>query len=213
MSEEPQSDAMEVESDSEDDLETTREINIMLEDDASREIVSRSNRFGNVDIDVDATTGLVRDALDDDAMDSDFDDYGTPSPPFRRDVDLTDPFGWSSRDDPGRQPSSNDTIDLEGLFGVLQGVIPPRSVETPPPELEPSLPVTPVALPVPARLLTDQGTPMGASTDIYEPLPVEPDWSRTPPPDNQEFLHEGEHVDDETLGDHESPPDDRDQTS
>ncbi|SJL15806.1 uncharacterized protein ARMOST_19311 [Armillaria ostoyae] len=200
MSEEPQSDAMEVKSDSEDDLETTREINIMIEDDA--------NRFGDMNIDVDATTGL-----DDDAMDSDFDDYGTPSPPFRRDVDLTDPFGWSSRDDPGRQPSSNDTIDLEGLFGVLQGVIPPRSVETPPPELEPSSPAIPVALPVPARLLTDQGTPMGASTDIYEPPPVEPDWSRTPPPDNQEFLHEGEHMDDETLGDHESPPDDRDQTS
>ncbi|KAK0414393.1 hypothetical protein EV421DRAFT_1918190 [Armillaria borealis] len=111
------------------------------------------------------------------------------------------------------RPRMTPLVNLEGLFGVLQGVIPPRSVETTPPELEPSLPVTPVALPVPARLLTDQGTPMGASTDIYEPLPVEPDWSRTPPPDNQEFLHEGEHVDDETLGDHESPPDDRDQTS
>ncbi len=54
---------------------------------------------------------------------------------------------------------------------------------------------------------------MGASTVIYEPPPVEPDWSRTPPPDNQEFLHEEEHMDDKRLGDHESPPDVRDQTS
>ncbi|KAK0227417.1 hypothetical protein EDD85DRAFT_794680 [Armillaria nabsnona] len=177
MSKEPQSNPMEVDdSDSEEELETVREISIMVQDDA--------NRFGNVDVSLDATMGLNNDAF----MDSDFEDYSMPSTPSRRDIDVDD--------------------HLQGLFGVLQGNHPPRTVQTPPLRLEPSL----VVPPVPARLLTDQGTLMGASTDVYEPPPVEPDWSCTPPPDNQVFLHEEEHMDDERLGDHESPPDGRDQT-
>ncbi|KAK0473479.1 hypothetical protein IW261DRAFT_1569893 [Armillaria novae-zelandiae] len=211
VSEEPQSDPIEVDdSDSEEELETVREISIMVQDDA--------NGFGNVDVSHDATMGLNNDGF----VDSDLDDYSTPSTPSRRDVDTDDrelqvltfvqgpseltvavvaAFGWR-----GREPSSNDTIDLQGLFGVLQGNRPPRTVQTPPPRLEPS-PAAPVVPPVLARLLTDQGTRMGASTDIYEPPPVEPDWSPNPPPDNQEFLHEEEHMDDESL------PDDGDQTS
>ncbi|KAK0474596.1 hypothetical protein IW261DRAFT_1568601 [Armillaria novae-zelandiae] len=205
VSKEPQSDPIEVDdSDSEKELETVREICIMVQDDA--------NRFGNMDVSHDATMGLNNDGF----VDSDLDDYSMPSTPSRRDVDTDDhelqvltfvqgpseltvavvaAFGWR-----GHEPSSNDTIDLQGLFGVLQGNRPPRTVQTPPPRLEPS-PVAPVVPPVLARLLTDQGTRMGASTDIYEPLPVEPDWSPNPLPDNQEFLHEEEHMDDESLPD------------
>ncbi|PBK79141.1 hypothetical protein ARMGADRAFT_1093409 [Armillaria gallica] len=120
MSEEPQSDPMEVDdSDSEEELETVREISIMVQDDA--------NRFGNVDVSLDTTMGLNNDAF----MDSDFEDYSTPSTPSRRDVDVNDrelhvltfvqgpseltmavvaAFGWRGRDGPEHGPSSNDTI-------------------------------------------------------------------------------------------------------
>ncbi|KAK0499195.1 hypothetical protein EDD18DRAFT_1103619 [Armillaria luteobubalina] len=186
MSEEPQSDPIEVyDSDSEEELETVQEINIMVQDDA------------------------IPDAPDHDAF---MDINSTPSTPSRGDADTDDPFGWRGRDGLEHEPSSNDTIDLQGLFGALQGNHPPRTVQTPPLRLEP-VPAVPVDPPVLARLLTDQDTPMGASTDIYEPPPVDRDWSPNLPPDNQEFLHEEEHMDDERLRDHESLPGDGDQTS
>ncbi|KAK0496131.1 hypothetical protein EDD18DRAFT_1106011 [Armillaria luteobubalina] len=185
MSEEPQSDHIEVyDSDSEEELETVQEINIMVQDNA------------------------IPDAPDHDAfMDID----SMPSTPSRGDADTDDPFGWRGHDGPEHEPSLNDTIDLQGLFGALQSNRPPRTVQTPPPRLEP-VPVVPVDPLVLARLLTDQDTLMGASTDIYEPPPVDPDWSPNPPPDNQEFLHEEEHMDDKRLGDHKSLPGDGNQT-
>ncbi|KAK0489983.1 hypothetical protein EDD18DRAFT_1109854 [Armillaria luteobubalina] len=210
MSEEPQSDPIEVyDSDSEEELETVREINIMVQDNA------------------------IPDAPDHDAfMDID----STPSTPSRGDADTNDhelqvlafaqvpseltvltvavvaAFGWRGHDGLEHEPSLNDTIDLQGLFRALQGNHPLCTVQTPPPRLEP-VPVVLVDPPVLARLLTDQDTLMGASTDIYEPPPVDHDWSPNPPPDNQEFLHEEEHMDDERLGDRESLPGDGDQTS
>ncbi|KAK0496030.1 hypothetical protein EDD18DRAFT_1353648 [Armillaria luteobubalina] len=121
-------------------------------------------------------------------------------------------FGWRGHDGLKHELSLNDTIDLQGLFRALQGNHPPHTVQTPPPRLEP-VPAVPVDPPVLARLLTDQDTPMGASTDIYELPPVDRDWSPNLLPDNQEFLHEEEHMDDERLGDHESLPGDGNQTS
>ncbi|KAK0492024.1 hypothetical protein EDD18DRAFT_1109428 [Armillaria luteobubalina] len=111
MSEEPQSDPIEVyDSDSKEDLETVQEINIMVQDDA------------------------IPDAPDHDAfMDID----SMPSTPSRGDADTDDSFGWRGRDGLKHELSSNDTIDLQGLFGALQGNHSPRTVQTPLPRLEP----------------------------------------------------------------------------
>ncbi|KAK0490169.1 hypothetical protein EDD18DRAFT_1358806 [Armillaria luteobubalina] len=204
MSEEPQSDHIEVyDSNSEEELETVQEINIMVQDNA--------NHDAFMDIDSTPSTPSRGDADTDDRELQVLAFAQGPSELTVLTVAVVAAFGWRGHDGPEHELSSSDTIDLQGLFGALQGNRPPCTVQTPLPRLEP-VPAVLVDPPVLVRLLTDQDTPMGASTDIYEPLPVDPDWSPNPPPDNQEFLHEEEHMDDERLGDHESLPGDGDQT-